>query len=84
MDELHDLQTTLDAVLNLQREQDMRKLPSNYIRDVYNGLLRFMQVNNYTALNADFGLEYGHNRNGRTNEMTEFLMYGKVLWRVFL
>ena len=64
MDELHDLQTTMEAVLKLQREQGYALSTLKQHRGVYHGLLKFMLANNYTTLNEDIGLEYVHNRAG--------------------
>jgi len=66
MDELHDLQTTMDAVLKLQRDQGYAKSTLKLHQRVYHGLLKFMQANNYTALNEIVGLEYVRNRTGTT------------------
>ena len=68
MDELHDLQTTMDAVLKLQREQGYAKSTLKLHQRVYHGLLKFMQANNYTTLNEIVGLEYVRNRTGTTME----------------
>ena len=68
MGELHDLQTTMDAVLKLQKGQGYAQSTLKLHRRVYHGLLKFMQVNNYTTLNEDVGLEYVHNRTGTTME----------------
>lgn len=66
MNELQDLQTTMDAVLKLQSEQGYAKNTLKLHQNVYRGLHKFMQANNYTALNEDVGLEYVHNRTGTT------------------
>ena len=68
MDELQDLQTTMDAVLKLQGEQGYAQSTLKIHQRVYHGLLKFMQVNNYKTLNEDVGLEYVHNRTGTTME----------------
>ena len=68
MDELHDLQTTIDEVLKLQSEQGYALSTLKQHRGVYHGLLKFMRANNYTTLNEDIGLEYVHNRTGTTME----------------
>lgn len=68
MNELHDLQTTMDAVLKLQREQGYAKNTLKLHQSVYRGLHKFMKANNYTALNEDVGLEYVRNRTGTTME----------------
>lgn len=64
MDELHDLQRTMDAVLELQKEQGYALSTLKQHRGVYHGLLKFMQANSYTTLNEDIGLEYVQNRTG--------------------
>ena len=61
MDELHDLQTTMDAVLKLQREQGYALCILKQHPGVYHGLLKFMKANNYTTLNMDIGFEYVQN-----------------------
>jgi len=68
MDELHDLQTTMDAVLKLQREQGYAQSTLKLHQGVYHGLLKFMQANNYTSLNEIVGLEFVRNRTGTTME----------------
>lgn len=68
MYELQDLQTVMDAVLKIQREQGYAKNTLKLHQNVYRGLLKFMQANNYTALNEDVGLEYVRNRTGTTME----------------
>ena len=68
MDELHDLQTIMDAVLELQREQGYAKSTLKLHQCVYHGLLKFMQANNYKTLNEIVGLEYVRNRTGTTME----------------
>lgn len=68
MDELHDLQTTMDEVLKLQREQGYALSTLKQHRGVYHGLLKFMKANNYTTLNEDIGLKYVHKRTGTTME----------------
>lgn len=68
MGELYDLQTTMDAVLKLQKEQGYAQNTLKLHQSVYHGLLKFMQANNYTTLNEDVGLEYVHNRTGTTME----------------
>jgi len=68
MDELHDLQTTMNAVLKLQKEQGYAQSTLKLHLGVYHGLLKFMQANNYTTLNEDVGLEYVRSRAGTTME----------------
>lgn len=68
MDELHDLQTTMDAVLKLQRDQGYAQSTLKLHQGVYHGLLKFMEANNYMTLNEDVGLEYVRNRTGTTME----------------
>lgn len=68
MDELHDLKTTMDAVLKLQRDQGYAQSTLKLHQGVHHGLLRFMQANNYTTLNEIVGLEYVRKRTGTTME----------------
>lgn len=68
MNELHDLQTTINAVLKLQTEQGYAKNTLKLHQNVYRGLHKFMLANNYTALNEDVGLEFVRNRTGTTME----------------
>jgi site-specific recombinase XerD len=68
MDELQDLQTAMDAVLRLQREQGYSQSTLKQHQIVYHGLQKFMRANNYTTLNEDVGLEYVRNRTGTTME----------------
>jgi len=68
MGEIHDLQTTMDAVLKLQREQGYAKNTLKLHQNVYRSLHKFMQANNYTALNEKVGLEYVRSRTGTTME----------------
>lgn len=68
MDELHELQTTMDAVLKIQRGQGYAQTTLKLYQRIYHGLLKFMQGNNYTTLNEDVGLEYVYNRTGTTME----------------
>lgn len=68
MDELHDLQTIMAAVLKLQREQGYAQSTLKLYQRVYHGLSKFMQFNNYTTLNENVGLEYVRNRTGTTME----------------
>lgn len=68
MDELHDLKTTMDAVLKLQRDQGYAQSTLKLHQGVHHGLLKFMQANNYTTFNEIVGLEYVRNRTGTTME----------------
>ena len=68
MDELHDLQNVMDAVLKLQREQGYAQNTLKLHQIVYHGLLKFMRANNYSTLNEDVGLEYVRNRTGTRME----------------
>ncbi|WP_373657553.1 Tyrosine recombinase XerC [Sporomusa acidovorans DSM 3132] len=68
MDELQDLQTVMDAVLKLQREQGYAQNTLKLHQIAYHGLLKFMRANNYTTLNEDVGLEYVRYRTGTTME----------------
>ena len=68
MDELHDLQITMEAVLKLQREQGYAQNTLKQRKCIYHGLLKFMQINNYSTLNEDVGLAYVYNRTGTTME----------------
>lgn len=56
----------MEEVLRLQREQGYAQSTLKIHQNVYQGLLKFMQVNNYTTLNEDVGIEYIHNRTGTT------------------
>jgi integrase/recombinase XerD len=66
MDKLKDLQTAINAVLNLQREQGYSQNTLKQHQIVYHGLLKFMQAENYTTLTENVGLEYIRNRTGTT------------------
>jgi len=63
MDELLDLKQIMDQVLLLQEKQGYALTTLKVHRGVYNGLLRFMQSNNYVTLNEEVGLEYVRNLN---------------------
>lgn len=64
LDELLDLKQIMDQVLLLQEKQGYALTTLKVHRGVYNGLLRFMQSNNYVALNEEVGLEYVHDCTG--------------------
>lgn len=66
MDEPQDLQTAIDAVTKLQREQGYSQSTLKLHGMVYTGLLKFMRNNHYTAFNEDVGLEYVRSRTGTT------------------
>jgi integrase/recombinase XerD len=68
MDEFQDLQTVMDAVLKIQRDQGYAQTTLKLHRNVYKGLLKFLRSNNYSTLNEDIGLEYVRNRTGATME----------------
>jgi integrase/recombinase XerD len=64
MNELKDLQTAMDTVLKLQREQEYAQSTLKLHQMVYQSLLKFMRANNYTVFNEDVGLKYVHSRTG--------------------
>jgi integrase/recombinase XerD len=66
MDKLQDLQTAINAILNLQREQGYSENTLKQHQIIYHDLLKFMQANNYTTLNENVGLEYLRKRTGTT------------------
>lgn len=68
MDELLDLKQIMDQVLSIQKDKGYALTTLNCHRSVYNGLLRFMQSNNYVTLNEKIGLEYVRNRTGTSME----------------
>jgi len=68
MDKLQALQTTIDAVLKIQREQGYAQNTLKTHQIVYNGLLKFMRAKNHTTLNEVVGLEYVRNRTETTME----------------
>lgn len=68
MDELLDLQTTMDAILKIQREQGYSQSTLKIHQNVYHGLLKFMRANTYSILNENVGLEYVRDRTGTTME----------------
>jgi len=64
MDALQGLQTTMDTILKLQREQGYAEATLKNHEFVFHNLLKFMRANNYAVLNDKIGIEYLHKCTG--------------------